>query len=365
VAVSVDVHELTEVLELTPGDQNIMLVGRHGIGKSQVITEFYEQRGLRVIPFFLGQMSDPGDLIGLPHKNLDTGRSEFLPPYWWPLEGQPVVLFLDELNRARPEILQAVMDLALNKTLAGKQLPAGSILVSAINEGDEYLLTEMDPALVSRFNVYRFEPTVEDWLVWAARHRLDARLIRFIQTYPHFLDGIDPGGTAADVSLVSTHLRKTPDRRAWARVSRMLEPIDDLKPVHMKLIAGVIGGAAASAFRKDLQNTQVVSAEQTLLNWDKVQNQIQTLPLADCLALNEQMVIWICGGHCPADRADQARDALLAYFRLLRHRKMGEAVAHWVSLTDQSGYAPALDWVAESMELTDLLTQYIEGVHVS
>ena len=34
------------------------------------------------------------------------------------LVGKPIVLFLDELNRARPEILQTVMDLALNRKLA-------------------------------------------------------------------------------------------------------------------------------------------------------------------------------------------------------------------------------------------------------
>ena len=42
--------------------------------------------GIPVVAFFLGQMSDPGDLIGLMHKDDSTGRSAFLPPYWWPTE---------------------------------------------------------------------------------------------------------------------------------------------------------------------------------------------------------------------------------------------------------------------------------------
>jgi MoxR-like ATPase len=56
----------------------------------------------------------------------------FLPPYGWPLGQKPIVLFLDELNRARPEILQAVYDLALNRRLAGKSLPPGSRVAAAI-----------------------------------------------------------------------------------------------------------------------------------------------------------------------------------------------------------------------------------------
>ena len=166
-----------------------MLVGRHGIGKSQIIAEHFQNRGLTVIAFFLGQMSDPGDLIGLLHKEESTGRSEFLPPYWWPSDDKPIVLFLDELNRARPEILQSVMELALNKTLAGKQLPAGSLIISAVNEGDEYQLTDLDPALVSRFNLYEFAPTIEDWLLWAEKNDIDERVTAFIQKQPHFLDG--------------------------------------------------------------------------------------------------------------------------------------------------------------------------------
>ncbi|RKZ40094.1 MAG: hypothetical protein DRQ49_09515 [Gammaproteobacteria bacterium] len=178
-AIKIDALELLEILRITPPEQNIMLIGKHGIGKSQIITQFYQK--MKVVPFFLGQMSDPGDLIGLMHKDEKTGHSEFLPPYWWPTDNKAIVLFLDELNRARPEILQSVQDLTLNKTLAGKKLPKGSIVISAVNEGEEYQLTDLDPALVSRFNLYEFAPTVEDWLLWANDNGIDGRIISFIQ----------------------------------------------------------------------------------------------------------------------------------------------------------------------------------------
>lgn len=123
-AIRIDVKELLEVLKLTPSEQNVLLVGKHGIGKSEIIRQFFEHdRKMPVVAFFLGQMSDPGDLIGLMHKDMETGRSVFLPPYWWPVDGRPIVLFLDELNRARPEVLQSVHELALNKTLAGRHCP--------------------------------------------------------------------------------------------------------------------------------------------------------------------------------------------------------------------------------------------------
>jgi MoxR-like ATPase len=167
-------------------------VGKHGIGKSEIVTRFYTQAwGMRVVAMFLGQMSDPGDLIRLMHKDEQHGQSVFLPPYWWPVDGQPIVLFLDELNRARPEILQSVHELVLNKTLAGKRLPDGSMVIAAANESDAYQLTDLDPALVSHFNLYEFAPTVEDWLLWASDQGIDPRLITFIQQNRQYLDGSD------------------------------------------------------------------------------------------------------------------------------------------------------------------------------
>ena len=136
-AVMINISELKETLESTPSTQNIMLVGKHGIGKSEILTSYYNSKGMKVVTLFLGQMADPGDIIGLPSKvekqDADgnvTLLTDFTPPYWFPQDGKPIVLFLDELNRARPEILQTVMDLTLNRKLAGKALPEGSYVIS-------------------------------------------------------------------------------------------------------------------------------------------------------------------------------------------------------------------------------------------
>ena len=84
-SVRIDGNLLLEILEETPANQNIMLMGKHGIGKSQILEKFYTAKGCKVVSLFLGQMSDPGDLIGIPHKNEETGHTEFMPPYWFPM----------------------------------------------------------------------------------------------------------------------------------------------------------------------------------------------------------------------------------------------------------------------------------------
>ncbi|MCC9644111.1 AAA family ATPase [Rhodopirellula sp. JC740] len=362
-AVRVDVHELLQLLEITPPDQNIMLVGKHGIGKSQIIADHFTARGMKVVPFFLGQMSDPGDLIGLLHKDEATGRSEFLPPFWWPVNDEPIVLFLDELNRARPEILQSVMELTLNKTLAGKRLPEGSVIISAVNEGDEYQLTDLDPALISRFNLYQFAPTVEDWLLWAEQHEVDDRVTSFIQQQPQFLDGEGSAPGNEDVDAMSG-LVKTPDRRGWARVSSMLDGVESIGPLHIKLVAGVVGSPAAMAFRRSLASRLPVTPDQVLLQFSKHRKVIEKMSLSELLMLNEKLMMHLVSDPYEGSDRTKSLKALLSYLKLLRKRKLDEVVAHFVSMTDQSKYESTMDLFAESMELMNLLTEYVEGIQI-
>ena len=72
--IAINETELMTLLEVTPTWQNIMLAGRHGIGKSQILTRYFKSKGLLVKTLFLGQMSDPGDLLGLPNKDKKTGN---------------------------------------------------------------------------------------------------------------------------------------------------------------------------------------------------------------------------------------------------------------------------------------------------
>jgi MoxR-like ATPase len=76
-----------KILAATPSHHNIMLVGKHGIGKSRIITDYFHEQGKKVATLFLGQMSDSGDIIGLPMMNAATNKTDFWPPYWFPEAG--------------------------------------------------------------------------------------------------------------------------------------------------------------------------------------------------------------------------------------------------------------------------------------
>ena len=365
-AIKLNIHELEEALEVTPALQNIMLIGKHGIGKSEILTNYFQQQGMKVVALFLGQMSDPGDIIGLPSKvdALDAEdkvipgvqKTDFLTPYWFPTDGKPIVLFLDELNRARPEILQTVMDLALNRKLAGKQLPEGSRIISAVNDGDEYQLTDLDPALVSRFNIYEFLPTVEEWLDWATKTGLDERVIDFIQDNPTWLDG-DP--TVSKQTYAG--LEKSADRRAWKKVSDILQNIRTISDVHKRIIAGVVGAAAAAAFVRSAASKKTITGRDLLLHYDQTIKKVAKYKLHEFAVLNESVFRFLENTELSAKEESAAAKALQQYIEFLAQHQKKEALANFTSIFEKGTYSHALTFiVGKCGNVYDDLVNFVE-----
>lgn len=357
--ISVNITELRHLLDVTPASHNIMLVGNHGIGKSEILTSFFSDKGLPVTALFLGQMSDPGDIIGLPSKDEATGKTVFMPPYWFPTDGKPIVLFLDELNRARPEILQTVMDLALNRKLAGRRLPEGSRIIAAVNQGDQYQLTDLDPALVSRFNIVNFKPTVAEWLLWAQKVGVDQRVIDFISANRLWLDK-DPDAKAGE----DTGLDKTPDRRAWKRVSDVIARSHKLTASDGKAIASIVGGKAASMFLSSISSKKILSGEDVLQRFadQKVQNELKSYQLHQLSSVNEDVYRYLEVGNIPLSSIPTVSLNLEAYFRFLTKEKK-EAAAHFANIYIQQTYPKAIYFIArESRRMTTLMVDYIKNI---
>jgi len=354
--INITTQELLEILDQTPASQNIMLVGRHGIGKSEILTQYFSQRKMKVVALFLGQMSDPGDLIGLPNKKGD--KTDFLPPYWWPEDGQPIVLFLDELNRARPEILQTIMDLALNRKLTGRLLPEGSRIISAVNAGEEYQITDLDPALVSRFNIYNFRPTVNEWLLWAEKKKLDYRVIQFIQNEGIWLDGNEGQKTGID-----TGLDKSPDRRAWEKVSDVIIGKEELGETQKKLIAGIIGPAATSRFFGSITGNKILSGKDVLLDFVKNKLILDKYKLHQLAIVNDGVFRFLEAGEIEANQESIVSGNLTAYYSMLEKSKNQEAVAHFASVFEKNAYPRAILFILDhTPKIYDKLMKFISNL---
>lgn len=265
------VRTLLKIAPILPGDTSILLRGAHGIGKSQVVRQVANQLGLDVVDRRLSQMSE-GDMIGLPSTDGEVTR--FNPPDWYKQAcSKPVCLFLDELNRATPEVMQAAFQVVLDRELNGWKLHPQTRVFAAINTGGAYTVNEMDPALLDRFWAVDLTPDVQDWLTWAKdSNHIHDNVITFIAGNDKWLD--TPKN--ADSSTVNT------SRRSWERLSIALRAIDiaelpdDL--MFYPLCLGFIGTEATIAFHGYVKTIDAqVTGKEIIEEFDNVKKKIDKL----------------------------------------------------------------------------------------
>ena len=253
-----------------PVETSVLLRGPHGIGKSQVVRQLAREFGLPVTDRRLSQMSE-GDMIGLPSTDGETTR--FNPPDWFKAACvSPVCLFLDELNRATPEVMQAAFQVVLDRELNGWKLHPGTRVFAAVNASAAYTVNEMDPALLDRFWTIDLSPTVEDWVTWARGGGVHDTIVDFIAGNEKWLDtpkDVDPG-------------KVSPSRRSWERLSTSLKssgvadsPND---PIFYPMCLGYVGPEATIAFHSFVKTIDAqVTGEEVLNDYSKCKKKVEKL----------------------------------------------------------------------------------------
>jgi hypothetical protein len=235
----------------------VLLRGRHGIGKSQVVYQIAGSLGLPVIERRASQMTE-GDLVGLP--SIEGNRTTFNPPDWFKMAcEEPAVLFLDEVDRATLEVRQGIFELTDSRKLNGHNLHPDTLVFAAINggeHGENYQVNEMDPAELDRWSVWDVEPTTEDWLAWG-KDNVDGLIWDFINQNRGHLEH------TADIEPN----KRYPSRRSWKRLNDVLAQADALEagPAMFNLAQSFVGFEAAVALNDFAKNYErVVTVDQLL-----------------------------------------------------------------------------------------------------
>ena len=257
-----NIETLKKVLAVTPNTHTVMLKGPHGIGKTEVIRwlakNVWHQE---CVEFQASQISDVGDLIGLPRINSETGETEFVPPYWYKKDEHgnpiPVTLFLDEINRGTTLVTNAMMQLGLDHRILNFKLAPGSHVICAINPGDDgnYDVEEFDPAKMDRFVVYNFTPTVGEWLDWAIDSGVNSIVTGYISQYSSDLDPYSNANASKTASKSFDGI--LPSRRTWVHFANFLDKAMDEGLLEGKdglgilqeSCAGYVGQAIAAKFK--------------------------------------------------------------------------------------------------------------------
>jgi hypothetical protein len=231
----------------------VLIRGRHGIGKSEVVYAYAKAAGLPVVERRASQMTE-GDLLGLP-DNRDceiAGKkaTTWNAPDWMVIAcSQPVVLFLDEVDRATTEVRQGIFELTDSRKINGWNLHPDTLIFAAVNGGEhgsQYQVGEMDPAELDRWVPFDLAPTVEDWLAWA-KDNVDGVIYDFINQNRNHLEhngDYEPN-------------KVYPSRRSWKRLNDCLvkgKLLESASSVVHNLAAAFVGFEAAVSFNDFLAN---------------------------------------------------------------------------------------------------------------
>jgi hypothetical protein len=223
---------------------NLLVFGQAGIGKTEMGQQAAELEGFGVCYLNLSVMEAP-DLMGLPvitdDQSVDYARPKFLP-----IEGKvdrPMVLLIDELDKAKPELQNPLLELLQSHTINGQKLAIQAIIATG-NLPDEGAHSQpVSHALTNRCKVYKLVSGFEPWREWAQNSGLNALVVGFLSKNTEYLSmpPIEGDPTA--------YCRPSP--RSWSLAARDIDKTDPKASVDFQtlLVAGRVGSSAATKFR--------------------------------------------------------------------------------------------------------------------
>jgi AAA domain (dynein-related subfamily) len=245
----------------------VMIHGLHGIGKSQCVKQFAEENGMNFIDRRLSQV-ESGDLLGLPDVSGDVTKYKL--PSWLPTEANygknsKGILFLDEINRARRDVLQGVFQLVLDRQLGDYTLPEGWAVVSAVNPNtDDYDVTNVfDEALMDRFLHIKLAPSMEEFLTYARSNK---------KAQQSFIDFLQINEDKLENSKLSTFtLERKPSRRSNLKAAELLA-LDLPEDLIIEGVGGLIGLTNVVTYTTWLKenDTKPFSGEEIVKKYDKI-----------------------------------------------------------------------------------------------
>jgi hypothetical protein len=245
-----------------------LLIGEMGIGKTAALKAIAKRRKVKLIMLRVAQM-EPGDLLGLPEKDIANKTTVWLRPEWWPDIKEPAIIFLDEMNRAPIDVRQALFQLTEEHRLHTHVLdPKIHKIVAAINpDNGKYQVEAMDPAQYGRFGlVIEMKFDVEVWSSWAYPAGISKEVIGFANAQPKLLSGdaIKPG-------------EPSPTARGLEQVSNLIKVFGvshKRLPIHL---GKIMGSTWASGFMRYCKETyeRPVSGEELAKMYSKVKDKFK------------------------------------------------------------------------------------------
>ncbi|WP_302570505.1 ATP-binding protein [uncultured Clostridium sp.] len=256
-----------------------LIIGESGIGKTALAKKLANKNNFKLVVID-GNLLKEGEIGGLPtiesYKSIDSnGNFQEKKATIYAvhtklkeideeiLNGNKVLLFIDEINRCEHTVQQELMNLILNREINGYKLHNNVKILAAMNpsnkygEDFDYQVVDMDAAQENRFVWLNMENDYIDWISWAIEFGIETEVIEFISTFPEYLQKIN-----------EEDVRATP--RSYERISKTLKLYKEKKEiipraVFLNVIKGNVGRVIAEEFISFIE-----SNHEALISFEKV-----------------------------------------------------------------------------------------------
>lgn len=252
--------------------------GHRGYGKSASVKQVCEEQKLGFIDLRCSQL-EASDIRGIPTKDEKSGRTVYLPPAEMPVADmewddaqreisaapedrqeavrtalQPRfkngILFLDELNRAQDDVLQATFQLTLDGKVGLFVLPPGWSVVCAGNFMEGYMTNGFtDPAFLNRLchlTLSGDDLTLPEWVDYMSNTHSESgaasQVIEFASQNMKHLYGDVKGELGFSIQ---------PSPRSWdavARVEAVSKKREFGEDAKLAVLKGLVGPELAIAY---------------------------------------------------------------------------------------------------------------------
>lgn len=256
----------------------IYLHGVSGIGKSQAVRAFsmalakslkleFTENGKEGEKFLnhrdvrLAQLEDI-DMRGGICIDKEKGVTSWIPCEWLPRDPEGhYVLFFDEANRAMPSVLNAGLELFLDRRLGNYKLPKNCLIVLAGNPNDsQYQVNQMNAAVRNRFkHFYLNVPTIDEWTKWSIDNGILPSIVSFLHFKREYLYKLDEDNRDASF----------PSPRAWEITSKSIADLTDMKVIERE-VASAVGRGVAIEFSSFLKLQEKVDLDEIIKNPESV-----------------------------------------------------------------------------------------------
>lgn len=228
---------------------NLMVFGNAGTGKTEMAMQAAHEMKFGFVYLNLSVLEAP-DLIGLPMIDQETHTSTYATPKMLPLRDEAqkqIVLVVDEIDKAKPELQNPMLELFQFRSMNGRPLNIHSVIATGNLPDEGAFSLPVSHALTNRCMVYKVSCAFGPWQQWAVDDGVNPLIVGFLDKNQEYLLQEPPSGD----DTAYCH----PSPRAWTLAARQLDSAPkESVDFQTEVVSGYVGTPAAIKFRVWLEH---------------------------------------------------------------------------------------------------------------